>query len=124
MFTIFIVVVVGCAAGSLIAYKSYQKGLIQKAQIPGVVGLVGFAFFASFLVFMQLLSNSGAFPKRRIVTDGVVFEVESQYYPFSEWYMTNNEYGTKQEAEKYILEMKEQKEEEIEHEQRDWKKVE
>ena len=99
-----------------------MKWVTGKQTVPLIGVLTCVSFAASFGV-TQWMGNHGDYPQYRIVTDGKVFEIETKYYPLSDWERSIREYPTLMAVKADIGEDELRKMKREEHEARDWKEI-
>lgn len=107
--------------GAVVAIIAVKKKWIFLHMSYALGGLVAFLSWTCFLIGSGIIAKTDLYPKYRIVTDGSFYEVETQYSPFTSWWMTRTDFTSVATALAHIESERENHSIREEHEKRDWK---
>lgn len=117
-------IIISCLViGSAVSFALYKLRFIPGIKTPAVAGGFALVLYMASWFFVDRAAKSDMFPRYRIVTDGKVYELETQYYPFSDWSRSQEEYPSVEAINEYLEDRRVLDSVYEEHRQRSWEEV-
>lgn len=122
----YIIVMLLClVAGAVLSFVAVRFHWIPTQGVPAFFGLSAFILWSLVWLGSYLVGQTDLYPRYRIVTDGVFYEVEEKYAPFDSWsWRTHRDFTSVDSAYIYIEGERRIDRERKEHKNRNWKAVE